>query len=264
MTREVWRFPCRPVLPVSKTPILPKSMTQKRALVGVQALFNAKASTWNAKYRSDGPLAFRIAAFRKILVARLPLNSRVLDLGCGTGAIASALSADGFRVTACDIAEEMVEAGKRIHAGSSVEWCVLPADWKKLPFESGRFDAIIASSVLEYLPDVEAVLAECHRTLGARGSLIATVPNTRTLTRKLERLARPLAVLLHGLAGLRSFRRLHSYTSYLKYSCNRMSPQEWRAIGTRVQFDAVDPIKGDGWSKSLMFLIFEKTIEIGQ
>ena len=73
-----------------------------------------------------------------------------------------------------------------------IEWCVLPADWKKLPFDSGSFDAIIASSVLEYLPDVEAVLAECRRTLGARGSLIATVPNTRTLTRKLERLARPL------------------------------------------------------------------------
>ena len=107
-------------------------------------------------------------------------------------------------------------------------------------------------------------MAECRRTLGARGSLIATVPNTRTLTRKLERLARPLAVLLNGFAGLRSFRRLHSYTSYLKYSCNRMSLQEWRAVGTRVQFDAVDPIKGDGWNGSLVFLIFEKATEIGQ
>jgi ubiquinone/menaquinone biosynthesis C-methylase UbiE len=240
------------------------SMTQNRALVDVQALFNAKAPTWNAKYRSDGPLAFRIAAFRKLLLARLPVNSRVLDLGCGTGAIASVLSAEGFQVTACDIAEEMVETGKRIHAASSVEWCVLPADWKNLPFESGRFDAIIASSVLEYLPDVEAVLAECRRTLGARGSLIGTVPNTRTLTRKLERLARPAAVLLNGFAGLRSFRRLHSYTSYLKYSRNRMSPQEWRAVGTRVQFDAVDSIKGDGWNGSLVFLIFEKATETGQ
>jgi 2-polyprenyl-3-methyl-5-hydroxy-6-metoxy-1,4-benzoquinol methylase len=257
-------LPLPSVLSMSKNPILPKSMTQNRALVDVRALFNAKASTWNAKYRSDGPLAFRIAAFRRILLTRFPVNSRVLDLGCGTGAIASALSADGFRVTACDIAEEMVEAGKRIHAGSSVEWCVLPPDWKKLPFESGRFDAIIASSVLEYLPDVDGVLAECRRTLRARGSLIATVPNIRTLTRKLEGVARPVAVLLNGFAGVRSFRRLHSYTSYLKYSCNRMSPQAWRAVGTRVHFDAVDAIKGDGWNGSLVFLIFEKATETRQ
>ena len=111
-------LPGPPVLPMSKTPIIPKSMTQNRALVDVRALFNAKASTWNAKYRSDGPLAFRIAAFRRLLLARLPVNSKVLDLGCGTGTIASALSADGFRVTACDIAEEMVEAGKRIYGES--------------------------------------------------------------------------------------------------------------------------------------------------
>src|ERR1700716_2773643 len=145
--------PAHPILPISKTP--------NRALSDIRALFNAKAATWNEKYRSAGPLAFRIAGFRRLLLARLPTNSKVLDLGCGTGAIASALSASGFRVTACDIAEEMVEAGKRIHGPSNVEWRLLPLDWKQIPFDTCSFDAIVASSVLEYLPNLDAVLVEC-------------------------------------------------------------------------------------------------------
>jgi SAM-dependent methyltransferase len=238
------------------------SKTTNGGLAEVQALFNAKARTWNVKYQANGPLAFRVAAFQKLLAARLPVNSKVLDLGCGTGAIASALSAYGFRVTACDIAEEMIEAGKKIYARSSIEWFVLPPGWRHLPFDPCSFDAIIASSVLEYLPNVEAVLAECQRTLADRGILIATVPNLRTLTRKLEGLARPAAVLLNEFAGLRWFRRLHSYTTYLKCSRNRLSPEEWRAIGTQVQFDAIDPIKGDGSNESLVFLVFSKTPKV--
>src|SRR5690242_4856017 len=116
------------------------SKTADRALAEVKALFNAKAPTWNAKYRADGPLAFRIAAFQNILLGQLPIKSEVLDLGCGTGTIASALSTNGFQVTACDIAEQMIKAGKQIHEGSNIEWCVLPPEWKQLPFASCSFD----------------------------------------------------------------------------------------------------------------------------
>ena len=63
---------------------------------------------------------------------------------------------------------------------------------------------------------------------------------------------------------MKPFRRVHSYTSYLKYSCNRMSPEEWRAVGTRVQFDAVDPIRAGGSNGSLVFLVFQKVIEVEQ
>lgn len=236
--------------------------TADRDLAEVKALFNGKAPTWNEKYVANGPLASRVAAFQKLVIERLPSNSRVLDLGCGSGAIASALSACGFRVTACDIAEEMIEAGKEIYGRGRIEWCVLPPDWKELPFATGSFDVIIASSVLEYLPNVEVVLAACARTLGSGGILIATVPNVQTLTRKLERLARPAAILLNEFSGTRWFRRLHSYTTYLKCSRNRLSPEEWRTIGTEVQFAAVDPVKAAGSNESLLFLVFSKTNKV--
>jgi tRNA G10 N-methylase Trm11 len=115
------------------------------------------------------PLAFRVAVFQSLVLARLPGNSRVLDLGCGTGAIVSALSACGFRMTACDIAEETIEGWQRNlrtferrMAGSDVRLeasSVFP----------GVSTQSLRQSLLEYLPNVEAVLAECRRTLASGG-----------------------------------------------------------------------------------------------
>ena len=237
----------------------------KPKVAEVSSLFNAKARKWNQKYESGGPLAFRVAAFEGLLSRLLFPNAKVLDLGCGTAAIASVLSARGFRMTACDIAEEMIEAGKQIYEESVIEWCLLPPDWKQLPFDPCTFDGIIASSVLEYLPDVNGVLIECQRVLKSGGILFATVPNPRTLTRKLETLIRPVAAVLDQLPGLKRIPRLHSYATYLKCSCNRMSLDGWRATGKRAHFAEVEQIETGAQKASLAFLVFRKTTtEAGQ
>src|SRR5262249_54351924 len=134
-------------------------------LVKVRDLFNAKAKTWDRKYQTGGALAFRVAAFGRLVAQKLSPSAKVLDLGCGTGAIAAAVAAHGFKVTASDVAEEMIRVGKQIHAEATIDWRLLLPDWKELPFAAGTFDAIIASSVLEYLPNVQVVLGECERVL---------------------------------------------------------------------------------------------------
>jgi ubiquinone/menaquinone biosynthesis C-methylase UbiE len=239
-------------------PILPKSNAADYQLTEVRALFNAKARTWNQKYQAGGALIFRITVFERLLASRLSPAAKVLDLGCGTAAIASALSAGGFRVTACDFAEEMIEAGKRIYKQSTIEWCLLPPDWKQLPFEACTFDGVVASSVLEYLHDVNGVMGECHRVLKPGGIMIATVPNPRTLTRKLEKIVRSAAAVLDRVPGFDRIPKLHFYTTYLKCSQNRMSLDEWLATGTRANFVVIDPIEIDARNASLAFLLFRK------
>jgi ubiquinone/menaquinone biosynthesis C-methylase UbiE len=244
---------------------LPKPKAAVHDLTEVRTLFNAKARTWNQKYEAGGALAFRVAAFERLLAQRLFPNAKVLDLGCGTAAIASALSTCGFRVTACDIAEEMIEAGKRIYGEYGIEWCLLPFDWKQLPFNASTFDGIVASSVLEYLPDVSGVLTECQRVLKPGGILVATVPNPRTLTRKLERLVRPAATRLNRLPGLNRIPKFRSYATYLKCSRNRMSLNEWRAAGRQAHFAEIAQIETGAPNARLAFLIFRNTItEAGQ
>jgi ubiquinone/menaquinone biosynthesis C-methylase UbiE len=240
-------------------PSLPEPVGTEYALEEVKALFNAKARTWNQKYEAGGSLASRAVVFDSLIRRQLSTDARVLDLGCGTAAIASVLSESGFRVTACDIAEGMIEAGKRIHVGSPIEWCLLPADWKCLPFESCAFDAIIASSILEYLPDVSGVLMECQRVLIPGGIMIATVPNPRTLLRKLEKLLRPVAVGLERLRAWNRVGKLQSYTTYLKCSRNRMSLDDWRAIGRCANFSEINLIETEAPNTSLILLVFGKS-----
>ena len=88
---------------------LPERKTHSKAssdVKEVKHLFNEKATTWNQKYETGGSLAVRASAFHKLVAHELSPNDKVLDLGCGTGAIAAALSVGKFQVTACDVAEE--------------------------------------------------------------------------------------------------------------------------------------------------------------
>jgi hypothetical protein len=70
--------------------------------------------------------------------------------------------------------------------------------------------------------------------------LIATVPDPRTLTRKVEKLIRPAAILLSKVPGVERIGKVHSYTMYLKCSRNRASLKEWEANLAGANFTVVD------------------------
>jgi ubiquinone/menaquinone biosynthesis C-methylase UbiE len=243
------------------TTLFPKLNSENYHLREIKNLFNAKAATWNEKYKPGGTLDFRVASFERLLAERLPPHSTILDLGCGTAAVASALSARGLQVTACDIAEEMIDAGKRIYRESAIEWCLLPSHWTRLPFDDSTFDAIVASSVLEYVLDVNAVLIECHRILKPAGILVATVPDNRSLTRKWEKVIQPAAAWFAYLPDLNRIPKIHSYIVYLRCSRNRMALQEWVAIGQRAQFKVTEESGAGKTPGPLAFLTFRKTIK---
>lgn len=194
----------------------------------VALLFNAKARSWSSKYSADGPLAFRVDIFSELLAQEVRLGAAVLDFGGGTGHIASALARDGFRMTVCDISEEMIRAGKQAHSDQGVEWCLLPEDWKRLPFQNESFDAIVASSTFEYLDEVDGVLAECARILAPGGKLIFSVPNPAHLSRQLERYFRMLAMPVSNIPFVRRLPKIGSYLTYLCVSRSRFSEEQWK------------------------------------
>lgn len=110
---------------------------------------------------------------------------RVLDLGAGFGRHAFETARRGASVVAADLAFDemtstkdtfaaMYEAGE-LPAGVSVS--VVQANGLILPFADGSFDRVIASEVLEHVPDDLAVMAELRRVLVPGGRLAATVPS---------------------------------------------------------------------------------------
>ncbi len=75
-----------------------------------------------------------------------PEGSRVLDIGCGTGALASCLSKMGYRVTAVDASAKMIEHARKNNRANNVDFLVADA-LNGLPYKDKSFDLVMSSYV---------------------------------------------------------------------------------------------------------------------
>ena len=111
-------------------------------------------------------------------------GDRVLDLGCGFGRHAFEAARRGASVVALDAGPEEVAQVRGTFA-AMIEMGEIPADHPatavqgdalSLPFDDGTFDRVIASEVLEHIPDDSAAMRELARVLRPGGSMAVTVP----------------------------------------------------------------------------------------
>ncbi len=108
----------------------------------------------------------------------------VLDLGAGFGRHAFESLRRGATVVACDLAwDELVAVGNTAiamyEAGETPTGATLSTtngDATRLPFADNSFDRIIASEVMEHIPDDGAAMAELTRVLKPGGIMAVTVP----------------------------------------------------------------------------------------
>jgi len=98
---------------------------------------------------------------------------RILDAGCGSGALSAALRDRGAVMTGIDASAEMLAFARR-RLGDDAALQVVDLN-DRLPFDDGAFDDVVASLVLHYLEDWEPTLAEFRRVLEPGGRLIASV-----------------------------------------------------------------------------------------
>ena len=100
-------------------------------------------------------------------------GQRVLDVGCGTGALTGELVArlGSAAVTAVDPSEPFVAAVRTRYPGVDVRQA--PAE--QLPFPSGVFDAALAQLVVHFMTDPVAGLAEMGRVTRRAGVIAACV-----------------------------------------------------------------------------------------
>lgn len=132
---------------------------------------------WSRVY--DAPLVQRLT-YRPEHVAvarrlRGAAPGRVLDIGCGTGLLASRLRRElpEADVVGCDFSHGMLErAASRGRACALVQGSALA-----LPFGSGSFDAVVTTEAFHWFPDQAQALSEFYRVLGPRGHLLVSLIN---------------------------------------------------------------------------------------
>jgi len=100
-------------------------------------------------------------------------DRRLLDVGCGHGAISTALAAQGARVTAVDFSHEQLSMARRFaEARRAVTWVQCDATRLPASLEDGSFDlAVSVFGAFQYAP-VRPLLDQLHRVL-APGGLLA-------------------------------------------------------------------------------------------
>lgn len=110
---------------------------------------------------------------------RLKPNSKVLDLGCGTGHLSQYIKDMGFEVIGLDPSLKMLEFAKNNFGDISFEEGISA----RLPFEDNKFDYVVSIEVLRYLnpKDVEESYKEISRVLKPLGFFNVTHVNKYAL-----------------------------------------------------------------------------------
>lgn len=102
-------------------------------------------------------------------------NRRLLDVGCGRGALLEALRTrmPQLELTGIDLSiAALDEAAFRV---PSAEFAL--ADAREMPFVSGYFDVALMGNVLEHVGDPLSLLTEIARVLRPGGGLILSTPS---------------------------------------------------------------------------------------
>lgn len=127
---------------------------------------------------ADGYFEFTRPEIRQLL----PEGAhRVLDVGCGAGALGAALKAErpGLEVLGL---EGFPEAAERARERLDGVFCLDLDALDALPEELGTFDAIIFGDVLEHLRDPARLLRTLRDALTEDGVIICSIPNVKHWT----------------------------------------------------------------------------------
>lgn len=146
----------------------------------VRALFDQYAPRFEAALVGDlnyrGPqLLFKAVITVRVAARKPAFFKRALDLGCGTGLVATAFAKEVDHFIGVDLSARMIEAARATGLYEQLELDDMLAALKGQP--AGSFDLVLAADAFVYVADLAPVLTEIERVL-APGGLLAFTTET--------------------------------------------------------------------------------------
>jgi 2-polyprenyl-6-hydroxyphenyl methylase/3-demethylubiquinone-9 3-methyltransferase len=124
------------------------------------------------------PARLRYVAERTTLA-----NAAVLDVGCGAGLLSEAMAQAGARVTAIDLAPNLIKVARLHELELALEEPGIKVDYREMSVESladaqpGSFDAVTCMEMLEHVPDPASIIEACARLLKPGGRFFVSTLN---------------------------------------------------------------------------------------
>jgi ubiquinone/menaquinone biosynthesis C-methylase UbiE len=107
----------------------------------------------------------------------MPLKGkRILDVGCGDGALTRFLAREGAVATGIDVSETRLADARAAQPVSGADYC--EGRGEKLPFPDASIDGVVYNNALHHVPveAMAAALAEAARVLKPGGRLVVIEP----------------------------------------------------------------------------------------
>lgn len=222
------RFPIRQNVPVLLTQNLEESLSQTGRHQTAGTRFDYKEHYQNDAvaydYSEESSLPAEKEEIRRLhenILSAIPPDAEwVLDVGCGGAWLAKELAPAGRKVISMDISDiNPIRALKKIPAPNHF---ALVADVFELPLKEDSIDCIIASEIIEHVPDPQRFLLALFAVLKPGGKLIVTTPYN-------EFIRTSLCIHCNRLTPHNA--HLHSFT---EQSIRKILPEETKKAGVRV------------------------------
>jgi trans-aconitate methyltransferase len=130
--------------------------------------------TWNAEvYAAGGRFVSKLAS-DVVTLLNPQAGERILDVGCGDGALTEQIAAAGAIVTGIDNSSSMLEAASKRTHSSATPFDIALHSADSLPYKE-EFDAVFSNAALHWLPapNHPAALVGIHRSLKPGGRFVA-------------------------------------------------------------------------------------------
>ncbi|GAB3572198.1 hypothetical protein GCM10027578_31930 [Spirosoma luteolum] len=181
------------------------------------------AARFDSRYEASRAFGERYRVWTALFDRYVAPTDHVLDLGCGSGIFSSYLAGRAASVTGVDGSAEMIRLCHQKPQAANLRYVQ-----QRLPLAdpagfNGK-DVVIASSLLEYIDDLPALLTQMHALLRPGGLLIVSMPNRTSGYRRLER----------HLFSLTGFPR---YFAHIRHVA---TPDTFAQLLQRFEFEAIE------------------------